>query len=68
MKSESKCKVIENHSFLFWKWKSEVTKHEWVYWDKEHRKCKNCERRELYFGLSSSGTAGSYQEDWRNLG
>lgn len=61
----NKCEIKEQHKFLWFKWETNYTQHDWVYRDFEHRYCKSCNRNELYFGIDNTG--GYYCEDWRQL-
>jgi len=61
---KNKCLIIENKKFLWWKWQNKYERHEWIYKNKKQRKCKNCGRKEIYFGLNYSAHCGP-SEDWR---
>lgn len=57
-----KCgEVIKKH----WLLGDILQRHEWIYKNKERRRCKKCSRKEMYFGVISSPHGG--YEDWREV-
>lgn len=57
MKEE--CSVTKNCRFLFWKYKSTKSAHDWVYIHEKERFCKKCLRKEILYDRGESW------EDWR---
>ena len=64
----SNCIQKEEKRFLWWRWKREITKHEWRYCvagNNKMRRCAICSKNQILFKITYDGSAIA-SEDWRD--